>query len=1100
VSVALINVPLSQALTACFKGQPFTYEIQDKIIMLRERPAHDQKPLAANVMQDTIPRVIIRGRIQLADSSHVAVSNVSVVNRNTGQGTVTDESGDFSILARNGDVLYLTHVGMATRRYTVESMTSYLNISMNRNIIEEAAVTVLSTGYESIAPQRATGSFVKVDGHLLNRTVSTDILNRLRGISSGLLTLGGSENGSLSRNRIVIRGYSTIHASRFPLVVLDNFPFEGDISSINPNDIESITILKDAAAASIWGTKAGNGVIVIETKQGKYKQAPRISFNSNYFIGEKPDVAYAPTLSSSDYVDVETFLFEKGYYNSIINSNAKPPLSPAVAILLARKNGQISSLDSVNQLNALRNSDLREDLLDYYFKYPVRQQHAINLTGGGSTQKYFLSAGYDRSIQSDNDFKRLSINARNTHLLLNNNVEITTGLWFSQTMTRDLGSLQQIVPTPYPYLQLIDENGNILPIDRIRKEYLDTVGAGKLLDWRFYPLHELKYINKRNNTINYRINVDINYKLYRDISLTLRYQYGKQNTEERDLKSQETFYTRDLINSFTSINWTNGSTIRPVPLGSILDYRNSIYTYQNLRSQVNLNKSYNQSQISLIAGVEIGEGITKGNSFRYYGYNEDNGIAIPVDLVSTYPNYITGIRTTIPAGLNIIGLKDRYVSLYANAIYSLDNRYAVSVSARKDGANLFGTNSNNKWAPLWSIGASWNIDKEVFYRLDWMQNLKLRISYGYQGNVDKEVASLLTIAFLGNTSRWNLPYARIQNPPNTELRWEKVGMVNVGIDFTSKNNRLSGSVEYYRKMGRDLIGDEILPPSSGFAAYRGNTANMKGEGFDIVLGSKKSIGNLKWETSLLISYAKDWVTDYKSTLGSIKSYVEGAFINPIRKRPVTALYSYRWAGLDPSTGDPLGILNGEVSKDYSTLVNSTNLDDMVYSGPTTPTFFGSLLNAFTWNNFSCSFLIAYKLGYYFRRSSINYDNLFSGLDQGNKDYLLRWQKPGDEAHTSVPSLVYPAIPNRDLFYNRSEVLVEKGDHIRLQDLRVSYFIRKRDFQDIPFRTLELYIYASNLGILWRANKKGIDPDYNPGNSYSYTLPGKSVAVGLKLDF
>jgi len=220
----------------------------------------------------------------------------------------------------------------------------------------------------------------------------------------------------------------------------------------------------------------------------------------------------------------------------------------------------------------------------------------------------------------------------------------------------------------------------------------------------------------------------------------------------------------------------------------------------------------------------------------------------------------------------------------------------------------------------------------------------------------------------------------------------------------------------------------------------------------------------------------------------------GNTILPVLGKPIYSTYSYAWGGLDHNTGNPLGYLGKTRSDDYNTIVNNTIPDSLIYNGPSQPPFFGAIMNTFSWKKFSLSINISYKFGYFFRRSSINYGSLFSSWT-GSSDYALRWQKPGDESHTTVPSMVYPTVSNRDLFYSYSDILVERADNIRLEDIRLDYRLDNSQWHSFPFKQITFYVLASNLGVIWIANKQGIDPYYNntPKNS-------KMVAFGLNINF
>jgi hypothetical protein len=353
------------------------------------------------------------------------------------------------------------------------------------------------------------------------------------------------------------------------------------------------------------------------------------------------------------------------------------------------------------------------------------------------------------------------------------------------------------------------------------------------------------------------------------------------------------------------------------------------------------------------------------------------------------------------------------------------------------------------------------------------------------------------VTVAGGSNSYNSNYLLVVNAPNPNLRWEKVRTFNVGLDFGALKNRITGSVEYYLKRGTDLIGTAPLPGSSGFSTFLGNTADIKGRGWDIALNTINLMGKLKWASSFNLNFIKDWVTDYKVIPANNQGYViAGITVG----KPVNSIYSYRWAGLEHSTGNPQGYALKNVTTNYDQIFNSNDRDDLVYGGSSVPRIFGNLLNTFQYRALSLSFNINFKLNYYFRRNSINYYALYQGIDGGHTDYLMRWQTPGDEGKTSIPSRIITANSARDDFYSNSEILVERGDHIRFRDVQINYEFKQNQNKKLPFQKIRIYFYISNLGILWRANDKGIDPDVISSRTTIYTSPaGRSFAGGVKVD-
>jgi hypothetical protein len=265
---------------------------------------------------------------------------------------------------------------------------------------------------------------------------------------------------------------------------------------------------------------------------------------------------------------------------------------------------------------------------------------------------------------------------------------------------------------------------------------------------------------------------------------------------------------------------------------------------------------------------------------------------------------------------------------------------------------------------------------------------------------------------------------------------------------------------------------------------------MVAHGVDINLHTRVGLGPVSWHTALLFNYVRDKVTRYLVKPVTVQYLFSPGTINPLAGRPLYSVYALQWAGLDPQTGDPQGWQGGHISKDYANLISSTDFSTLRYKGPASPPFFGSWRNSLSWHEWGLSWNITYKFGHYFRRPSIQYYALFHGTSQGHPDYQLRWQHTGDEQHTYVPSMTYPAGSARDAFYQVSDVLIEKGDHIRLQDVQLYYDWPAKKI----LKALRLYLYANNIGILWRANRHGIDPDAVIG------IPSpRTLAAGIKLE-
>ncbi|WP_428331597.1 SusC/RagA family TonB-linked outer membrane protein [Mucilaginibacter sp.] len=1047
----------------------------------------------------------LTGRVVSAADS-LPLAGASVLLLPAKQHTLTDASGSFRFTnVKAGAELLISYIGYKPVQLSVRSFTGKILIRLQQEQTQLKEVMV-STGYQTLPRERATGSFERVSNELFNRSTGTDVLSRLDGVTTA--TLFDKRTGADPLSSLTIRGIGSIYANTSPLIVVDNFPYDGDITNLNPNDVASVTLLKDAAAASIWGVRAGNGVIVITTKKGGYNQPLQVSLNSNVTFTGKPNLFYLPQMSSSDFIDVEKMLFSKGFYDDdLSNTYSRPPVSPVVELLDQERNGLISAAAADAQINAFRSHDVRNDYEKYIYRNGLNQQHALSLSGGSPLATYFFSAGYDQNANSlvNSGYDRVTLRSSNT-IRPFKNAEILAGIQYTSTAATDQNSLSpyaygQLVPAGksaiYPYAQLADAAGNPLPVVKdYRLGYIDTTGSGKLQDWKYRPLQEAQLADNHTRTLDVLLNLGFKYTFSPHLSAEAKYQYENSAGNNNQYYSPDTYYTRNLVNGYTQIDPGTGSVTTPVPYGGIMDLTQTHLVAHDARGQLNYDNLWSgKHQLTAIAGAEIRQNNTYLNSSRSYGYNPSLLTYTNVDEVTTFP-YYQGIGNdgTIPSQVQFGNILNRYVSYYANAAYTYDKRYLVSLSARKDRSNLFGVNSNQKGVPLWSAGLGWNLSSESFYHWSAVPYLKLRITYGYSGNVDNSLSAYTTIGYVPTNNYTHTPYAYVLNPPNPDLRWEKVGMTNIGLDFSTRGDRITGTLDYYRKDAKDLISPAPVDFTTGFSTLTINSASIKGKGIDLQLNSRNLVGPLGWNTTLLFSYNRNTVTRYDNDLSVASLYVStGLSLNPVPGRDVYALYSFKWAGLDPQTGDPRGYLNGVISSDYNSILNST-LGSLHYDGSAIPVYFGALRNTFTWHQLSLSANLTYKLGYYFRKASINYTSLFSGW-LGNSDYSLRWQQPGDEKKTSVPSLDYPADPNRDQFYTYSQATVGNAGNIRLQDLRIGYLLDRNHQRWLPFKDLQLYAYAANLGIIWRANKWNLDPDYGSG------IPApRTLSLGIKADF
>jgi len=1140
VSVNVSNASLATTLLQCFKDQGLTYKIVDKnvIVQVKQSSVLDK---IADVFKSS--EIQVTGKIVDEKGNALPNATLKVKGDNYSMPVTTGDNGGFSLyVPGNNAVIVVSYVGYKTKEVTVSGADVQLVIHMELAVADLQQVTI-STGYQEIPKERATGSFEVITNKQLNQVTSSDILSRLVGNTTALNfnpQLSPTSSSSPFKKGVLstlnIRGSNNLNTNlytgSYPLVVVDGVAVEDNgagerfsidedpVGKINPNDVENVTILKDAAAASIWGSRAANGVIVITTKKGKYNQPMQISFNSNATVTNKPNLFYYKRASTADYVDLQKNLYSLGNYDGTLSyadyaqyGYNQPAVPEVVEILEAQKNGTITADQANAQLAALGNNDIRNDITKYILRNAVNQQYSLSITGGSQDIAYRLSGGYDNDLNNtvrswDN---RLTLSSSTTIKPIKN-LDIQTNITYVQFNRMDqanesyfneAGNINLQNSFLDPYTRLADNNGNPLAVIRDnRPEYIDTAGHGNLLDWHYVPLTDINQGYTKTNQSEITINLQSNYRLNDVFKVGIIYNYQKLNTDVYDLAGANSYYTRNLMNLYTSpYNYVNPATGQPepfhrsLPMGGIYTPTLDDLTGQTLRGQLNFDKTWNvKNVINAIAGAEMRSSYGVANSNTYYGYNESTlQYNNQLDYQRTdIPYYLYNSQTQLPYNSVNIDNRQRAVSEFINAAYTYDNRYTFSASARRDGSNVFGVATNNSFSPFYSVGGRWNINNEKFYKVDWLPTLQLRATFGYNGNVNYSVSPIATIGYASSVGQNGLPYAYLQGATNNELKPERSGVLNIGLDFGSKDSRLTGTIEYYTKNDKNLLTNAPVDPTTSFTSLDYNSADMKIKGMDIMLSSINiKSSKFSWTSNFMFSYNRSKITQiYTDVITSLNPY-SILLGTPVKGTDLNAIYAFKWAGLS-NTGAPQVYLNGKPSTDYNTAAFGSNRTALQYVGSATPVYAGSFRNSFNYQNLTLSANILYRLGYYFRRpDAINYSGLSNGSSFLPVEYAQRWQKPGDETHTNVPAFIYPANSTADIIYDNSSINVLKGDNVRLQEINLSYSFKKDNWK---LKNVRIYGDIQNLGILWRANKLGYDPDV-------YDIPRpRTYALGLSASF
>ncbi|WP_169305624.1 SusC/RagA family TonB-linked outer membrane protein [Sphingobacterium alkalisoli] len=1035
-----------------------------------------------------------------------ALGNVTVRISNTNAAVTTNEIGHFAIAVRSlKDSLTITAVGYRDTTVSAGSFTTPAILYLVRQTTQLEEV-VVQTGYQSLKVNEITGAVDVISNEMLNQQTGLNILQRLNNITPGIRFDNQAINTpDLQKLNVSIRGLSTINGHLDPLVVLDGFIYEGNINNIDPNSIENITILKDASASSIWGARAGNGVIVMTSKKGDFmsRQPTRVTVNNTWIIQKRPDLNSLYELSNRDFIEVEEMLFNQGYYNNQLNNSPFLAVTPAIDIFDRRKRGMISATDSASMIQNLLVQDGRRSYMSNFYDVPLSQQYNLNISGGSLDHSYGLGVGYTQNTTE------LSAGAKKANIQLNNSfrpidkLQVDMSILFtSQKSNTGKPAYSSLAHNgkAVPYMQFIADDGAGIPFEReFRRLYLDERYTSGLLDWGYYPLTDYRYSRTITRLNEWYASTSARYKLLPFLDMNLGFQFQNQTSENTGIDKLESYAARSYINQFTEVDPTTGSVKYNVPLGGIRKMGTASSSSYTFRGQSNLNKNIGLLKIIGMLGAELRQNKNVGSSYTAYGFNDDPLMSAPVDFANRYRNIPTNSLRNIAGMPSFSHITNRFVSVYSNWSAIWDNRYGLSGSFRRDGGNIFGATTNDKWSPLWSIGGSWDLTNESFFRTEAIDRLRLRATYGYSGSVDLRKTPD-PVAYTGTAQYTNLPMLAISVLNDPSLRWEKVGTFNLGLDFALARSRITGAVDYYVKNGRDLYGltDYDYTTWGNQATITKNVAAMRGRGWDISINSLNTTGALKWNSRLIFSFNKNVTTAYYNSANSgvISFLGNGNTIQPFVGKPLNGIAAYRYFGLDEE-GRALGILDGELTTDYlgirrAVFASPEGHESIEFIGSSKPQQFGNLINTLDWKNFGLSINISYKGDYYFQRPVTSYAALFQS-GTAYPDFESRWKAPGDEQITNVPAMTYPVVSNSAAFYSNADINVFKGNHLRLEYISGSW----TNSWKIGNREAKVQIYGnvSNLGLLWTANRERIDPEF------PYRLsPPISFSLGLKVDY
>ena len=1095
IDLQLSDATIEQVLIQIFKDEGVKYQIKGNQVILTPQTFNNNQDKEQNASQQTRT---LTGTI--VDNEGEPLPGASVWIKGTTRGTTADINGNFTIpLNANDKLVIVSFLGMQSKEVSVQNQR---NIKVELLSDSELLDEVIVTGYQTISKERATGAFTVVSPKLLKDRLQPNILSRLEGQVAGLV----QQKDALSiRGRVTLRG----GVGGFqPLYVVDGMPFQGDLGTINPAIIENITVLKDAAAASIYGAKAANGVIVITTKEGSRDGKTKVTYDGSVRFLPTPDFNYLNLMSSEELVDLQQFGF-KYIRNKYENLNHRYSLNPVQELLYKHRSQLITDAELKAGLDTYRNLDNRDQIKDFYLRTGVMHQHNLSISAGSASNRYIASVNYigNQGNAKYSNSDRLGLTLRNTSKFFD---WLTADLGVYGNFNKSQGDNGMgnyyTFYTSYPsYYMLRDNDG--APLDILGRKSLtelERLRSIGLKDETYSPIRNRQEETFSNNQNYYRVQLGLNFKIMEGLNLDVKYQTENSSYKQRDLYSKNSYFVRKMINDAAQYDKDKKELTLNVPEGGQLrETRGDTHSY-TFRTQLNFFKETGKHYITALAGAER-QAIKSSSTNSYYMGYDDNSLGYkPINPLILAPlsgtESVGGSFNWNFTGENYLRAnEDRFVSFYGNASYTYDRKYNFTGSIRVDQSNLFGTDPKYQYRPLWSLGTSWYMGEEEFLKeTDWINMLNLRVTYGIGGNVPKDAGPFLTLYAPQYNSWINDFGAAINNPPNPSLRWEKTATTNIGVDFSLLSNTLGGSIDYYNKYTTDLLSNKDADPTLGWDKLMLNYGSMYNRGVDVSLNANIRDNGWQWSPSVTFSYNKNKLIKTDDTERTVFRYSNGNA--SAEGYPMGAVFSYRFAGLSEKNGSPLYYDKEGEKKEYI-----GSIDDLVYSGTRIPVYSASFNNRISYKNASLSFMFVYYGGHVMRGETSQYLSNAPGSNQ-NRELLNVWREPGDEKKPNV----VPAFTGAYVYSSReghqwpaADIHVVKADYVKLRDLSLSYNFDKKWIHNLRMESLMLTLQIQNLWT-WKANKKGFDPEAMSTVMYGWgtrTLPSPTTyTIGASVSF
>lgn len=1031
-------------------------------------------------------------------------------------GTTTDLDGEFSLRVPE-NVYSLTCRFIGYTPVTVRLHANKTNYTVYMEDASKELNELVVTGYQKIDRRKLTSAVTTINisdekiGSV--RSIDQALAGQIAGLSS--VTSSGAPGAPV---KLRIRGTASINGTQDPLWVLDGIPLDGtdipsmedlkdidniyqtSIAGINPSDIESITVLKDAAATAIYGARAANGVIVITTKKGRAGR-PQINFSTKLTYSPKTDIDRLNLLNSNEKVDLElallqsdfTFRDNKGDVSRIISG---------YGLTDAYKTGGWAALspEAQNEINALRH--INTDWNDILFRDVFNQEYNVSLSGGNEKATYYTAVGY---YEEKGNVEKVRNNRFNmtlkTDYRINNRLKVGASVFANRRklysyLTNYDGFTNPVYYSRLanPYMTPFDEEGNYRYDINIQGSKEDSS-----LDFNIFE--------ERNNTSNINttysltsifdaeLKLDDHFKLTSQLGLqwdngTIEKWSGEDSYTMRKEKERSIYSYPDGKRSFLPDGGSN----------KVTESHSYQWTWKAMAEYQNRFKEIHDLEVML--GTEIRHSTASSVYTAAYGYDRKSLTTTPIifpsdNYAKQFPLYTESYA------------ENAFVSWFATGSYTLRHRYTLGGSVRFDGSDIFGVAKKYRYLPLYSVSGLWRISDEPFMKdVTFVNNLGIRASYGLQGNIDKNTSPYLIgtynqVTILpGNTEEVITP----ATAPNPDLRWEKTQSVNIGVDMAFLKDAITLSVDYYYRKGTDLIGLRMLPLETGYMSTTINWASMENKGVEFALTTRNiHTKNFTWFTNLNFGLNNNKILR--------ESVAENATYPGREGYPVGAIFAYKTAGLDDE-GYPLFLTKeGKAvsateflqlnAAGASTLSAQEQREQYTYMGTTDPKVSGGFVNTFNYKRFQLAVNCIFNFGMHVHVTPSYSPTNFDRGQNTNHEILNRWT--GDHTDTNLPALMVSGTRSGEYIrysefnlFSYLDTWVKKQNYFRFQSIRLGYNIPEKGLRRIGVKSASVSLEGRNLWVIASNYHNYLDPE-TMGNPYAQPIP-KSFIFGLNVNF